>query len=162
MSLFTLVTISTIAAVSVTGASQRSEWIAMNESQWENQQIACNPNEPCTIICSMKESCKLSTITCPENDTCALSCISSGACARATIYPPIDPELFNFTWNGYDSLQNVEYPFYEIDDYENLTLNCDGYGKCANLKLVCPKYAYCNLNCSASSSCAGVESSVFF
>ena len=157
MFLFTAVSLFVITSFSVITKAQRSAWIATNQSQWENQFIDCDQNEPCAIICGEESSCKSAIITCPANDTCTLACVSRTACARATIHPPIDPELFNFTWNGYGSLQNVEYPFYDLDDYANFTLNCNGNGKCSNLDLFCPKYAYCNLNCSAINACAGVR-----
>eukprot|EP01083_Nonionella_stella_P147323 464630_1 len=145
-------------------------------TEYQYQDIVCNDNEECIVICDVTRGCKGSTIFCPthstcsigcsdnwscgsanihcpEDNTCSISCVDSWSCQNININPPNDPVFLNLSWTGFGSMYNVTYPIYAVDDNSDFSLICDQYGQCDSMNIICPANARCTVSCIGEESC---------
>ena len=157
--------------------SQSNHFDSTTIGYYQGQNLICNQSLPCTVICDEKfscqnttitaptnsslmvecsgeHSCKYGTINCPSNHTCTIICSGLYGCASANINPPKNESLFNLTFTGRYALKDVRYPIYPIDDSTPFNLTCTDYQEqCAEMNVICPKQAQCQINCMSVLSC---------
>ena len=113
-------------------------------------------NSPFNLICGYYGQCAGMNITCPKYSHCNISCTANFSCRAITINPPQNESLFNLTFTGDGALYGVTYPTYADDDNSTFNLTCDSYGLCYGIKIICPQYSQCNIDCISDNACAYV------
>eukprot|EP01084_Bolivina_argentea_P047625 87781_1 len=146
-------------------------------SEFANQDINCNPNEDCTVICDAEYACWGTHIYCPTNHACNIQCTAddpnySKSCYTAYISCPSNGQCDIVCSGEYDNQalsceeMTVDWPMtYPYSDTYSLT--CNGGMACFGLTIQapddnadfiynCDNYGACQattINCPTNGKC---------
>ena len=130
---------------------------------FQNNDLICDPNLPCTIFCDFRHACYGAIIACPINHQCHIMCTDSNSCQEIEINSPQNHSLLNLEATGTNALLGFVYPPYAVDDHLDFELNCGVQFQftCRGMDVICPAYASCTINCIGYFACGFVKSYIF-
>eukprot|EP01083_Nonionella_stella_P247108 857156_1 len=97
--------------------------------QYQDEEIICNDDKPCNVLCHEHSSCKNSVIQCPPHSDCNIECTAVSACQSASITCPVDA---------------------------NCTIACTASGACDWASIRWSEPGSGSIDCVGTSACRGI------